>query len=76
MGIRNTLKIDKSKKDNIKLIIARENAAKPFDTAKKPLRLLALLVQLFSIVPRIFVIAFGRNNRYILLPSFKLGNNT
>ena len=76
MGIRNTRKIDKSQKDNIKLIIARENAAKPFDTAKKPLRLLALLVQLFSIVPRIFVIAFGRNNRYILLPSFKLGNNT
>ncbi len=63
MGIRNTLKIDKSKKDNIKLIIARENAAKPFDTAKKPLRLLALLVQLFIIVPRIFAIAFGRNNR-------------
>ena len=63
MGIRNTRKIDKSQKDNIKLIIARENAAKMFDTAKKPLRLLALLVQLFIIAPRIFVIAFGRNNR-------------
>lgn len=63
MGIRNTLKIDKSKKDNIKLIIARENEAKPFDTAKNPLRLIALLVQLFIIVPRIFAFAFGRNNR-------------
>ena len=63
MGIRNTRKIDKSQKDNIKLIIARENAVKMFDTAKNPLRLIALLVQLFIIVPRIFVIAFGRNNR-------------
>ena len=63
MGIRNTRKIDKSKKDNIKLIIARENAAKMFDTAKKPLRPIALLVQLFIIVPRIFAITFGRNNR-------------
>ena len=63
MGIRNTLKIDKSKKDNITLIIARENAAKPFNTAKKPLRPIALLVQLFIIVPRIFAITFGWDNR-------------
>ena len=40
-------------------------AAKALDTTKKPLNLIALLVQLFIITPRIFAIAFWRNDWYI-----------
>ena len=61
-GINNECKIDKSQKDNIKLVIPCKNAAKTFDTAEKPLDLIALLVQLSIIVPRVFAIAFGRDN--------------
>ena len=50
-GIDNKGKIDKGKKDNIKLIIASENTTKSFETAKKPLNLIALSVQLLIIVP-------------------------
>ena len=57
--------MDKSQKDNIKLIITGKNEAKTFDTAEKSLDLIALLVQLFIIVPRIFAIAFGWDNRCI-----------
>ena len=63
--INNKCKMDKSRKDNIKFIITGKNAAKMFDTAEKSLDLIALLVQLFIIVPRIFAIAFGWDNRCI-----------
>ena len=64
-GIDNKGKIDKGKKDNIKLIIASENTTKPFETAKKPLNLIALSVQLLIIVPRIFTVAFRRDYGYV-----------
>ena len=63
--IDNESKKDKSQKDNIQFVIAGKNATKSLDTAKKPLNLVALFVQLFIIVPRIFAIAFWRNNRDI-----------
>ena len=63
--INNESKVDKSQKDNIKFIIARENTAKALDAAKKPLNLIALFVQLLIIAPRIFAIAFWRNDWYI-----------
>ena len=61
----NESKVDKSQKDNIKFIIAGKNAAKSFETAEEPLDLITLFVQLLTIVPRIFAIAFWRNDRYI-----------
>ena len=64
-GIDNKGKIDKGKKDNIKLIIASENTTKSFETAKKPLNLIALSVQLLIIVPRIFTVAFRRDYGYV-----------
>ena len=64
-SIYNKGKIDKGKKDNIKLIIASENTTKSFETAKKPLNLIALSVQLLIIGPRIFTIAFRGNYRYV-----------
>ena len=51
--------------EQIEIIIACENTAKSLDTTKKPLNLIALLVQLLIIVPWIFAIAFWRNYRYI-----------
>ena len=63
--INNKSQIDKGQKDNVKFIIASENTAKALDAAKKPLNLIALLVQLFIIAPRIFAIAFGGNDWYI-----------
>ena len=64
-GIDNKGKIDKGKKDNIKLIIASENTTISFETAKKPLNLIALSVQLLIIVPRIFTVAFRRDYGYV-----------
>ena len=64
-GINNESKVDKRQKDNIKFIIACKNTAKSFETAKEPLDLITLFVQLFIIVPRIFAVAFWRNDRYI-----------
>lgn len=64
-GIDNKGKIDKGKNDNIKHIIASENTTKSFETAKKPLNLIALSVQLLIIVPRIFTVAFRRDYGYV-----------
>lgn len=64
-GIDNESKVDKSQKDNIKSIIAGKNTAKSFETAKEPLDLITLFVQLLIIAPRIFAIAFWQNDRYI-----------
>ena len=47
------------------MIIARENTAKTLDATKKPLNLIELFVQLLIIAPRIFAIAFWRNDWYI-----------
>ena len=63
--IYNKSKIDKSQKDDIKFVIAGKNTTKTLDTAKKPLNLIALFVQFLIVVPRIFTIAFGRNNGHI-----------
>ena len=63
--IDNEGKVDKSQKDNIKFIIAGKNTAKSFEAAKEPLDLIALFVQLLIIVPKIFAVAFWRNDRYI-----------
>ena len=63
--INNKSQIDKGKKDNVKFIIASENTAKALDAAKKPLNLISLFVHLCIITPRIFAIAFGRNDWYI-----------
>ena len=57
--------VDKGEKDNIKFIIAGENAAKASDTPKQPLDLIALLVQLLIIVPGIFPVLLRWNNRHI-----------
>jgi hypothetical protein len=38
---------------------------KTLDAAKKPLNLIRLFVQFLIVVPRIFTIAFGRNNGHI-----------
>ena len=43
-SVNNESEVDKGEKDNIKFIIAGENAAKAFDTPKQPLDLIALLV--------------------------------
>ena len=61
-SINNQSEIDKSQKDNIKFIIAGKDATEAFDTAEKPLNMIALSVHLFIIIPGIFAIAFGRNN--------------
>ena len=63
--IYNKRKIDKSQKEDIKFVIASKNTAKTLDAAKKPLNLIALFVQFLIVVPRIFTIAFWRNNRHI-----------
>ncbi len=64
-SINNESEVDKSQKDNIKLIIARKNTTKSFEAAKEPLHLITLFVQLLIIAPRIFAIAFWRNDRHI-----------
>ena len=65
-SINNESEVDKSQKDNIKLITARKNTTKSFEAAKEPLHLITLFVQLLIIAPRIFAIAFWRNDRYII----------
>lgn len=64
-SVNNESEVDKGEKDNIKFIIAGENAAKAFDTPKQPLDLIALLVQLLIIVPGIFPVLLQWNNRHI-----------
>ena len=63
--IYNKSKIDKSQKDDIKFVIAGKNTTKTLDAAKKSLNLITLFVQFLIVVPRIFAIAFGRNNRCV-----------
>ena len=64
-SVNNESEVDKGEKDNIKFIIAGENAAKAFDTPKQPLDLIALLVQLLIIAPGIFPVLLRWNNRHI-----------
>ncbi len=64
-SVNNESEVDKGEKDNIKFIIAGENAAEAFDTPKQPLDLIALLVQLLIIVPGIFPVLLRWNNRHI-----------
>lgn len=61
-SVNNESEVDKGEKDNIKFIIAGENAAKAFDTPKQPLDLIALLVQLLIIVPGIFPVLLVNAN--------------
>lgn len=63
--INNKSEVKEGQKDNIKLIIASKSATESLEAAEKPLKLIALFVQLLIIVPRIFAIAFWGNNRYI-----------
>ena len=64
-SIHSKSKIDKSQKDDIKFVIAGKNTAKTLDATKKSLNLITLFVQFLIVVPRIFAIAFGRNNRCV-----------
>ena len=68
-SIHNKSKIDKSQKDDVKLVIAGKNTTKTLDAAKKSLNLITLFVQFLIVIPGVFTIAFWWNNRYILLPN-------
>ena len=64
-SIHNKSKIDKSQKDDVKFVIAGKNTTKTLDAAKKSLNLITLFVQFLIVIPRVFTIAFWRNNRHI-----------
>lgn len=62
-SINNKSKKDKGKKHNIQLVVASKDTAKPLDSAKEALHLIALPVQGFVVFPGLSAIGFWWHNR-------------
>ena len=62
-GLDDQSEVEESQKDDVEFIEAREDAAEAFESAEKPLDLIALAVHGFIILPGLQAIASRRNLR-------------